>query len=455
MNKLKSIMLGLGIMSITLTSCGNDDDGPSYSARTMENAELKNILMQKGYSFNEQGALLLDDLAKNTTSLDLSGTGISDFSGLEIFPNLTDLDLSDNGYEKSFDFSRLPAQITGVDLTGNELYEFPGLLDIATRENGDEDVTVLHALNKLYLPHSAKYNCDEIPTFFAQDVCPDMQMTDANGTLEAYNTLREVPDENMLKFLKESFPSIFQGNKIDLSKRFVNPSEATKGLVITMYTQNKNVEGVQYVIMNPSYRGAQITLESVDKCTLPYLKVDEDIYNLYIDNIDTKYLNTSSSVNLCSFNCSRNNTITDIDLSASQKMGQRGPSSDFATGDAPSELFVYNCDELKSIEIPSKAKYLNSIVLYNLPKLKKWDMSGLSGVVTMDLGNLTGLESLTYFTPDGFYGYGMNIMLFTISEDIYKFSSTKDFLDKYHTHLMCGMFSSSTGVTTYFWNKNY
>ncbi|EXY65686.1 hypothetical protein M085_1836, partial [Bacteroides fragilis str. 3986 N(B)19] len=40
----------------------------------MKNSELKTILQQKGYQFNEQGNLLLDDLANNTTTLDLSGT---------------------------------------------------------------------------------------------------------------------------------------------------------------------------------------------------------------------------------------------------------------------------------------------------------------------------------------------------------------------------------------------
>ena len=80
----------------------------------MKNSELKTILQQKGYQFNEQGNLLLDDLANNTTTLDLSGTKLSDLSELDILPNLTEVKLSDNDYGPVFDFSKLPKQITEI-----------------------------------------------------------------------------------------------------------------------------------------------------------------------------------------------------------------------------------------------------------------------------------------------------------------------------------------------------
>lgn len=99
MNNLRNY-LGLSAltMGLCLMSC-NDDNTPSYSQTTMKNSELKTILQQKGYQFNEQGNLLLDDLANNTTTLDLSGTKLSDLSELELFfPNLTEVKLSDNDY---------------------------------------------------------------------------------------------------------------------------------------------------------------------------------------------------------------------------------------------------------------------------------------------------------------------------------------------------------------------
>ena len=82
MNNLRNY-LGLSAltMGLCLMSC-NDDNTPSYSQTTMKNSELKTILQQKGYQFNEQGNLLLDDLANNTTTLDLSGTKLFNLSEL-------------------------------------------------------------------------------------------------------------------------------------------------------------------------------------------------------------------------------------------------------------------------------------------------------------------------------------------------------------------------------------
>lgn len=459
MNKLKSIMLGLGIMSITLTSCGNDDDGPSYSARTMENTELKTILMQKGYSFNEQGALLLDDLAKNTTSLDLSGTGISDFSGLEIFPNLTDLDLSDNGYEMSFDFSRLPAQITGVDLTGNELYEFPGLLDIVTRENGDEDVTVLHALNKLYLPHSAKYNCDEIPTFFAQDVCPDMQMADANGTLEAYNTLREVPDEKWRGLLKKLYPSMFEGDKINIAKRLVLPNEKSQNITTIDYDARtmtvNDIEGFQYIVCNKGYNGAMMYLLTDEVTTIDYFPVPKSIFGLLLKNISTPNgMQTKNAENLCYIDMAYNTGIENLDLSSSKTFGQRGDNGG-VNPEYGDFLSVCAAENLKSIVFPAGAKVADEITVLGSKNLTQLNLQQFEA---LDRLNLALLPNVTIQYPILKRVMFLRGTMFGIDEDIYNRQATKDFIQKYYVeeHLIKrGTIPSGYGAKGYNWTKNY
>lgn len=446
-------MLALGLC---FTAC-SDDDGPEYSKTVLQNTELKTILEAKGYSFNEQGNLLLDDKANQTTSLDLSNTNISQdaLSELSILPNLTDVNLSNNGYKMSFDFSKLPDQITGVDLTGNEIYEYPGLLNIVTQENGDEDVTVLHNLTKLYLPESAKYNCVEIPTYFAKVEGVDMKMANASGALETYTTLREVPDDALRAYLQETFPSIFNNDKIDLSKRFVKAAEATGGCVVNTLIGNNSIEGAQYVVMNPSYKGAQINLCSQESCDLPYLKLKSYVYNVVMDKVNTGYLNMDDATSICSFYCYNNNTIENIDLSMSTLMGQRGTEQEFATSNTPSAIIVHDCPVLSEIAYPENAKYISNITLYNLPMLKNLDFSNLSSIVTLKLGNLAGLNSLTYFVPDGFYGFGSQKMMFGIGVDIYEFESTKKFLDEYHDHLIQSTFSSKTGVTTYRWSNDY
>lgn len=196
MNNLRNY-LGLSAltMGLCLMSC-NDDNTPSYSQTTMKNSELKTILQQKGYQFNEQGNLLLDDLANNTTTLDLSGTKLSDLSELDILPNLTEVKLSDNDYGPVFDFSKLPKQITGIDLTGNDIYDYDNLVNVVVEENGNETVTNLHDITKLYLPRTAKDNIKDLVRFYIKNKDAitngkiDMKIKDESGTLQTYTTLR-------------------------------------------------------------------------------------------------------------------------------------------------------------------------------------------------------------------------------------------------------------------------
>lgn len=437
------------------TSC-SDDDGPSYSNVTVQNTELKTILTQKGYQFNEQGNLLLDDMAMNTTSLDLSGTNISvdALSELNILPNLTDVNLSDNGYTMSFDFSKLPSQITGVDLRGNELYEFPGLLNIVTKENGDEDVTVLNPLTKLYLPNSAKYNCNEIPTFFAQNVCHDMQMANANGTLEAYNTLREVPDDAFRAILKETFGSLFNNDFIDISRRLVLASEKNKAIQIkqTDMLNVKTVEGFQYIAQNKGYEGNDIELGTLEPTTIPYLKLNEYIYKIGFSNINTPNgIDLSRATSLCMIVMAHNSEIVTLDLSASTLLGQRNDDVEFAAMDTPSYISIDCCDNLQEVMFPEKAKTIYELQLTGLPSLKTINLSQFEAMGSLSLGAIPNTD-LTYFTPAR---YPMGKLSFAIDEPVYIRQETKDFLDKYHENMKRESLWTDADTKTYRWDRNY
>lgn len=156
----KTLILCLGLATtLGFVSC-SEEEGFTYSTNPIENTALKDILVQKGYQFDANGKLLLDDLANNTTTLDLSGTQISTdaLSELSILPNLKEVDLSENGYGPAFDFAKLPEQITGVDLTGNEIYDFEGLVN-ASVVNDEVQTTILHNLTKLYLPKKPCLSC--------------------------------------------------------------------------------------------------------------------------------------------------------------------------------------------------------------------------------------------------------------------------------------------------------
>ena len=134
----------------------------------------------------------MDDLANNTTTLDLSGTKLSDLSELDILPNLTEVKLSDNDYGPVFDFSKLPKQITGIDLTGNDIYDYDNLVNVVVEENGNETVTNLHDITKLYLPRTAKDNIKDLVRFYIKNKDAitngkiDMKIKDESGTLQTY-----------------------------------------------------------------------------------------------------------------------------------------------------------------------------------------------------------------------------------------------------------------------------
>ena len=63
--KILKNFIGLAAISLCLgfASCSSDDDAPSYSEVTVDNSQLKTLLESKGYTFDENGKLLLDDKA--------------------------------------------------------------------------------------------------------------------------------------------------------------------------------------------------------------------------------------------------------------------------------------------------------------------------------------------------------------------------------------------------------
>ena len=452
MNKIKSYLaIAIAVAGFGFSSCSSDDDNNKVEQTTVDvtNTELKAVLQQKGFNFNAEGKLIQDDKVKATTTLDLSNSNLTDVSGLDVLPNLTEVNLSNNKFTTSFDFSKLPANVTSVDLTGNEIYEFPGLVNIETAENGEETVTILHPLTKLILPESAKYNCNEIPTFFAQKTGVDMKMANASGSLEAYNTLREVPDDDFRVILKETFPSMFNGDKIDISKRIVDSSEKTKALT-TGRNKIKNVEGFEYILNNASYEGNSVELVSTEGTTIPYLSIPKTIYQLGISNINTPdSLDLSKAVNLCVIVMTGNSDVKSVDLSASKLLGQRSDEDEFS-GSAPSMVHLYSCEKLYEVSFPKAAKAIYSLQLTNLP-LKKVDLSQLEAMYMLKLGALPNSCEITYFAPQR---YPSKVIRLGIDEGVYQREVTKTFIRINIENLTESALPSTSGATTYRWSQN-
>ena len=98
-------------------------------------------------------------------------------------------------------------------MTGNDIYDFEGLVNVKTEENGDETVTQLHKITKLYLPQTAKFNIKDLVRFYREKKAEiesgsiDVKMETAKGDLQKYNTIREIPDENIRANFKKYFPA--------------------------------------------------------------------------------------------------------------------------------------------------------------------------------------------------------------------------------------------------------
>lgn len=448
----------VAIAGLTFASCSEENNAPSYDPNGVEvaNAELKTKLQALGYSFNEKGNLLQDEKVQKTTSLDLSNANLTSAKGLDVFPNLTEVKLSNNKFEKSFDFTQLPDKVTSVDLTNNEIYEFPGLVDVKTEENGDETVTVLRKFTKLDLPETAKYNCDEIPTYFAKAQGVDLQMEDASGKLAVYTTLRDVPDPTVLSILKKTFPSMFNGDKIDISKRLVDPSQKISNIVINPLfmeegTNIKSVEGFEYIVMNKGFEGTLINIATTQDSRIPYLKLNSKIVSLMIKNISSPISFEGDVIDLTYLEVTNNRELYNVDLSKSQNFGQRSKDIELSAFKNPSKLTLVNCPNCESLTFPQKAKMANTIKICNLPKLKKLDLSQFSALTIFYLGGVSEADivypNLVDFPSGGKTTFG-------ITKEIYDLSTTKTFIDKYKDHLVNGYrMPDGSELTIYDWTK--
>ena len=459
----------MAFLVMGLASC-NKDEAINYSTKSLKNTELMDILKKRGFAFDKDGKLELNDLAEKTTTLDLSGTKLKDLSGLDILPNLKEVKLSKNDYKLSFDFSQLPSQITGVDLTGNEIYEFTGL----TKEDETGNITILHHLNKLYLPNSAKYNEDEIVNFFTTAKDVDMQMSDEKGTLQKYNTLREVPDEVLRKGMKEVFPSIFTGDKVDIAKRIVNPEEAVMPTAF-MEADINNFEGLQYIIHNKGWRGTTVVTytESEKEFTtsIPYLKIPKTVQGLILTNVSTPNgIDISACTDLMKVSINDNPSLKELDFSMVKAWGQRGYQTEIAS-EGMSYMEIVNCANLEKITLPKEAKHTSTLSFIALPNLKELNFANFAFVPNMDLYDLpkckityptNKLEEHTVTMPNG--TTEKKEAIFTISKELFDATNAKEYVMKNKGTLRSGTsFSCMNSVLdkmarkmkAYDWSKDY
>lgn len=470
--KIFKNFIGLAAMALCLgfASCSSDDDAPSYSNVAVSNSELMTILKAKGYQFDENGKMLLDDKANSTTSLDLSGTKVDTaaLKELSVFPNLKELNLSNNGYGPVFHIASLPSQITGLDLQGNDIYDFDGLVT-AKVENDEVKATILHEFTKLYLPASCKYNVEDLMPFYTQNEAEnktvDMQMVNDKGSLEKYNTLREIPDEYFRAYLKMKFASLFADDThIDISKPMKNNEQGesiTLGLTNQFADVNKiqSISGIECFINNPYYQPffVSIAINNNVLFETKYLDLHSNIKGLMLNNVNTtEGINFANATSLVALTLTHNDGIKEADLSNTLISAQ-----DVKDFDATLQNYIgiKYCKNLETLLLPKTDKgVVNACELIQLPKLKSVDLSSIKGLEILALVVLPNC-SITY--PNLKYTYysqdktlvelsEFDYILFAISEDVYKMESTKNFFAA-HTFGLADNGYSYMNDGAYFW----
>lgn len=443
---MNRLYMGVAALALCLgfTAC-SEEEGFTYSTNPIENTALKDILVQKGYQFDANGKLLLDDLANNTTTLDLSGTQISTdaLAELSMFPNLTDVDLSDNGYGPAFDFAKLPEQITGIDLTGNEIYDYDNLVSVVVEENGDETVTNLHEITKLYLPETAKENIEDLVRFYRQNKeaitagTIDMKMTDVDGNLQTYTTLRDVPDANLLVRLKTDFSDLFNGDQIDLNKR-LGLDQKTKELLVSPTDNVSNFEGIQYLIGSLSWEGSKFGLYAAveNVASMPNVKVGKSITQIILQNVEVEAIDLSNATNLVNVWIQNIPGLQKLDLSYSTIWGQRDKETE-SNETYGSNLMVLGCPALKEIKLPEKDELkVNTIDIECLDALETFDMSNVKMLSNIAIGDLNNDFNLVYPELTIFYNEdGRAGTTFACSESTFYRESTQAFLKANYTDI--------------------
>ena len=446
------IVLSAALISFGVACSKKEDPQPAPTVPNkvaIANPELITALKAQGFTF-EGDQLVQNDKVKNATTLDLTGANLNSVKGLEAFPALSEVNLSNNKFAQEFDFGALPATVKSVNLSGNELYDFKNLATTDYSDNAQVPYKLIRRFDKLVLPATAKYNLDVLPAYVKLAPDSNVQMLNAQGVAEKYTTLREVPDAVLLQYLKANFASVFEGNKIDLSKR-LSSEEAVNALMISQAPQYNpniidtskidNIEGVEYIINNPLLSAlVYIELNTDKKQTIPYIKLGQKVTVFGTVWVDTPNIDFSKAESLTAIQIMNNATVKKIDLSASKTMMQKGAANH--NNFSGTAIRFANCSLLEEVILPDVSKAPSPISAYtiaflNLPALKSTiDFSKLQVAQDIYLGGISAkviypTQKFLYYLSGGEKDNTNGTLFFTPTKEIFDRPETKKFVEMY------------------------
>lgn len=277
-------------------------------------------------------------------------------------------------------------------------------------------------------------------------------MVNDKGSLEKYNTLREVPDEYFRTFLKQTLPRIFTADdKIDISIPMAKMDMASFQLMFENQYADidkiQSIEGLEYVINNPYYPSNHIAFGyegGEHQYTLGYLMPRNNITALWLTQTTTLGLDLSGATSITNLKLTKNQNISVLDLSNTIIANQNPADFDANIGNA---LHCVDCPKLETIVLPTPNKgVIESIELRDLPALKKVDLSSIYAtyeIILLNLGNGDIVfPTLTHYyynkagvpTLESFDNTENKIGL-AVSQDVFDKEVTKTFITSYKNHL--------------------
>lgn len=455
MKNIKIISLLIVATLFLLVSCDNDDN---FVAKPTEiSPEFASVLLAKGFTV-ENGMLVVDEMVKDTKVLDLSRSHITKIpKGLEVFPNLEFVNFANNDFNVSFDFSQLPANIKGVDLSNNKIYEFKGLANI---DFVNKKTEIVRVFDKLILPYSAKYNVETLPLYYKANKGIDMQMQEKDGSLRKYNTLREIPDVILRVYLKKHFETRFKGNMLDIASHFSLEEESnTINLDVAggfwgdpdlEGAKFKSLEGIEYFLSDSRWKGEFSRMNSNLGESVPfnlgYVKLGKQVKRFQVEAITFDYLDISAAAALNTITLKGDLNVKKIDLSTTKIAGRGAEGcTNFFSG-TPDNINIIDCPELEEVVLPDFSKMekkpaaLTTVIFANLPKLKGTiDLSGLQVIFGFTFNGVSKdlfvkfPEKLAYLADEqaGKAKKGKGIMTINVDENTKENKSIKDYATKH------------------------
>lgn len=416
--------------SFVISCSDNEMDNVNNSSVNIVNKALKEALKKKGFSFTDDGELIKNELVRTTKILDLSKCNLKTVIGLSVFESLEEIILSDNQFGAIFDFANLPLSVKKVILSGNDdIVEFKNLA-----YKKDDKFVAQRSFTSLILPSTAKWNTTDIVYWASTEIGrkADVLLSERNGILTKYSVLRDIPDSKLKKYLSKLYPSLFDNEtgKMDLSRTLIEQ----KDLII--YEEIDNLEGVEYIIGNPNYKGLEgsviLSGKSENKYLMHCIRPSKAVKRLTLNNINTEEnLDLTPFTELTGLFLKNNETIVSLKLSKSFV------GSDVSdTNILKNQLCLNNCSSLEDLVFPIEEGCIGMIQIVDLPKLKVIDLSGIRMLHTIVLSNL---PLATIIMPDKIQqytdGWGMRDekkqLFVAFGKSLQNAVSISMFLDKY------------------------